>query len=52
MAETAADDRAAARGAEVVREPRGFPELGDHYASYFVGPRGFMLEVVCHRAET
>jgi hypothetical protein len=31
--------------------PREFPEYGEHYATYFLDPHGFMLEVVCHGAE-
>jgi catechol 2,3-dioxygenase-like lactoylglutathione lyase family enzyme len=46
-----AHDWAVARDAEVVHEPREFPEYGEHYATYFLGPHGFMLEVVCHSAE-
>ena len=43
---------AEARGDEVLHAPRGFPEYGaDCYATFFVDPHGFMLEVVCHRAE-
>lgn len=33
---------------EVVHAPRQFPEYGQHYATYFLDPHGFMLEVVCH----
>src|SRR6202453_3165175 len=42
---------AVARGAKVVHEPREFPEYGEHYATYFLDPHGFMLEGVCRRAE-
>ena len=42
---------AADRGADVVHEPREFPEYGEHYATFFLDPHGFMLEVVCHSAE-
>lgn len=42
-----AHDWAVAHNAEVVHEPRGFPEYGEHYATYFLDPCGFMLEVVC-----
>jgi catechol 2,3-dioxygenase-like lactoylglutathione lyase family enzyme len=42
---------AVAHHAEVVHEPREFPEYGEHYATYFLDPHGFMLEVVCHSAE-
>ena len=47
----AAHDWAVAHNAEVVHEPREFPEYGEHYATYFLDPHGFMLEVVCHSAE-
>jgi hypothetical protein len=43
--------RAVARNAEVIREPREFPECGEHYATYFLDPHGFMLEIVCDGAE-
>ena len=42
---------AVAHNAEVVHEPREFPEYGEHYATYFLDPHGFMLEVVCHSAD-
>ena len=45
-----AHDWAVDQGAEIVHEPREFPEYGDHYATYFLDPYGFMLEVVCHDA--
>ena len=39
---------AVGRGAEVVHQPRRFPEYGEHtYATYFLDPFGIMLEVVC-----
>jgi catechol 2,3-dioxygenase-like lactoylglutathione lyase family enzyme len=44
-------DWAAGLGAEVVHEPREFPEYGEHYATFFLDPHGFMLEVVCHAPE-
>jgi hypothetical protein len=31
--------------------PREFPEYGEHYATYFLDPRGLMLEIVCHSAD-
>ena len=34
--------------AEVIHQPRPFPEYGEHYATYFLDPHGIMLEVVCH----
>lgn len=46
-----AHDWALAHDAEVVYEPREFPEYDEHYATYFLDPHGFMLEVVCHRAD-
>jgi hypothetical protein len=45
-----AHDWAVAHNAEIVHEPREFPEYGEHYATYFLHPHGFMLEVVCHSA--
>jgi len=44
----AAHDWAVQQRAEIVHAPREFPEYGDHYATYFLDPHGFMLEVVCH----
>jgi predicted enzyme related to lactoylglutathione lyase len=38
-------------GSEIVHAPRDFPEYGTHYATFFLDPHGFMLEVVCHDAE-
>lgn len=46
-----AHDWAVTHNAEVVHEPREFPEYGEHYATYFLDPHGFMLEVVCHSAD-
>jgi catechol 2,3-dioxygenase-like lactoylglutathione lyase family enzyme len=46
-----AHDWAAAHDAEIVHEPREFPEYGEHYATYFLDPHGSMLEVVCHSGE-
>jgi catechol 2,3-dioxygenase-like lactoylglutathione lyase family enzyme len=41
------------RGDEVLHAPRPFPEYGEHcYATFFLDPHGFKLEVVCHTAET
>jgi catechol 2,3-dioxygenase-like lactoylglutathione lyase family enzyme len=38
-----------ARGDVVLHAPKGWPEYGEHcYATYFLDPHGFMLEVVCH----
>lgn len=40
---------ARAHDAEILHEPRLFPEYGPHqYATYWVDPHGFMLEVVSH----
>jgi len=39
---------AVGKGAEIVHEPREFPEYGDHYATYFLDPHGIMLKVVAH----
>lgn len=37
--------------AEIVHEPRLFPEYGeDCFATFFLDPHGIMLEVVCHTA--
>jgi hypothetical protein len=41
---------ALSKNAEILHEPREFPEYGqDCYATYWLDPHGFMLEVVCHR---
>jgi catechol 2,3-dioxygenase-like lactoylglutathione lyase family enzyme len=43
---------ALSKGAEILSEPRGFPEYGEHcYATYWLDPHGFKLEAVCHVAE-
>lgn len=35
--------------AEILHAPREFPEYGEHcYATYWLDPRGFKLEIVCH----
>jgi len=40
---------ARSRNAEILDEPRPFPEYGPHcYATYWLDPHGFKLEVVCH----
>jgi len=37
-----------ARGDEVLNQPKPWPEYGENfYATYFLDPHGFMLEVVC-----
>ncbi|MGV9774137.1 VOC family protein [Streptosporangium sp. NPDC003464] len=41
---------AAGRGATVLHAPREFPQYGPaYYATFWEGPDGVMLEVVCHR---
>jgi catechol 2,3-dioxygenase-like lactoylglutathione lyase family enzyme len=42
-----AHEWAVAAGAEVVHAPRDFPEYGEHYATFFLDPHGFMIEAVC-----
>lgn len=42
---------AVARNAEILSEPRDFPEYGQHYATYWLDPHGFKLEAVCHMPE-
>ena len=37
--------------AEIVHEPRDFPEYGQHYATFWLDPHGFMLEAVAHTPE-
>jgi catechol 2,3-dioxygenase-like lactoylglutathione lyase family enzyme len=39
---------ALAHNAEILHEPREFPEYGQHYATYWLDPHGIMLEAVCH----
>ena len=39
-----AHEWARARSGEVVHEPRDFPEYGDHYATFWLDPHGFLLE--------
>jgi catechol 2,3-dioxygenase-like lactoylglutathione lyase family enzyme len=40
------------RGGDVLHPPRPFPEYGQHcYATFFLDPHGFMLEVVCHQPQ-
>lgn len=47
-----AHEWARARNAEIIREPQRFPKFGEHcYATYWLDPHGFMLEVVCHTPE-
>jgi len=43
-----------ARGhnAEIVHEPREFPEYGPHcFATFWLDPHGFMIEATCHSPE-
>ena len=42
---------ARAQNAEIVHEPRDFPEYGQHHATFWLDPHGFMLEAVCHGPE-
>jgi len=43
---------ALAQGSEIRHAPRAFPEYGPHcYATYWLDPHGFLLEVVCHAPE-
>jgi catechol 2,3-dioxygenase-like lactoylglutathione lyase family enzyme len=46
-----AHEWAVGRGSEVVHAPRDFPEYGRHYATFFLDPHGFMLEVVSFEPE-
>jgi len=40
------------RSDEIVRAPRAFPQYGPHcYATFFLDPHGFMIEVVSHEPE-
>jgi catechol 2,3-dioxygenase-like lactoylglutathione lyase family enzyme len=40
------------RDDEVLHPPQAFPEYGPNcYATYFLDPHGFKLEVLCHAAE-
>jgi catechol 2,3-dioxygenase-like lactoylglutathione lyase family enzyme len=40
---------ACAREAVILDEPQEFPQYGEHcYATYWLDPHGFKLEVVCH----
>jgi len=45
-------DWALNRGDEIVRAPRAVPQYGPHcYATFFLDPHGFMIEVVSHERE-
>jgi catechol 2,3-dioxygenase-like lactoylglutathione lyase family enzyme len=43
-----AHDWARGLGAEILHAPRDFPEYGQHHATFWLDPHGFMLEAVCH----
>ena len=41
------------RGDEIVRAPKAAPQYGPHYyATYFLDPHGFMIEIVTHEPVT
>lgn len=41
------------RDDEIVRAPKAFPQYGPHcYATFFLDPHGFMIEVVSHEPVT
>ena len=42
---------ACTQGAEILNAPAEFPQYGQHYATYWLDPHGFKLEVVCHAPE-
>lgn len=45
-------DWALDRGDKIREAPKAFPEFGPHYyATYFLDPHGFMIEVVCHEPD-
>ncbi len=47
-----AHEWARAKGAEIVHDPRVFPEYGEHfYATFWLDPHGFMLEAVSYEPE-
>lgn len=46
-----AHDWARAGNAEILHEPREFPEYGQHYATFWLDPHGFMLEAWTHLPE-
>jgi catechol 2,3-dioxygenase-like lactoylglutathione lyase family enzyme len=47
-----AHDWARARNAEIIHEPRAFPEYHEHfYATFWLDPHGFMLEAVSYEPE-
>ena len=41
------------RGDEIVRPPKAFPQYGPNcYATFFLDPHGFMIEIVSHEPQT
>lgn len=42
---------AVSQNAEILNEPREFPEYGEHYATFWLDPHGFKIEAVCHSPE-
>ncbi len=47
-----AHDWARGQNAEIIHEPRGFPEYGPHFfATFWLDPHGFMLEAVSYEPE-
>ena len=43
---------ARSRNAKILKDPQVFPEYGEHhYATFWLDPHGFKLEVVCFNAE-
>jgi catechol 2,3-dioxygenase-like lactoylglutathione lyase family enzyme len=46
-----AHEWASAKGAEILHEPREFPEYGPGLRTYWLDPHGFMLEVVAYATE-
>ena len=42
---------ALAQAAEILDAPAEFPQYRQHYATYWLDPHGFKLEVVCHGPE-
>ena len=46
-----AHEWALAHNADILHEPREFPEYGQHYATYWLDLHGIMLEAVCHDPE-
>jgi catechol 2,3-dioxygenase-like lactoylglutathione lyase family enzyme len=45
-----AHEWAIAAGSEILHAPREFPEYHEgYYATFWLDPEGFMLEIVCHQ---